>query len=100
MSVLVTVNSFTLSNTSVASVSLRNESVKASNVRVFKFNGDRPFSVCGCRWTNDMGKVPESRNQPDSSAPFCSMFLTYPHLFKLNVFIVKDKMVGCQVDCS
>jgi len=54
MSVLVTVNSFTLSNTSVASVSLKNESVKASNVRVLKFNGDCPFSACGCRWTNDI----------------------------------------------
>ena len=54
MSVLVTVNSFTLSNTSIASESLRNESVKASNVRVLKFNGDRPFSVCGNRWTNDI----------------------------------------------
>jgi len=45
-------------------------------------------------------KVPESRNQPDSLTPFCSMSLAYPHLFKLNVFIMKDKMVGCQVDCS
>jgi len=50
----MTVNSLTLSNTSVASVSLRNESVKTSNVRVLKFNGNRPFSVCGCRWTNDI----------------------------------------------
>ena len=51
VNVLATVNSFTVSNTSVASASCSNDNEKVSKVRHRKAMGHCPLMVCGRRLT-------------------------------------------------
>lgn len=112
---LMTVSSLTLSNTSPASASRANVSVKVSNVLVRKASGAKPCKVNGIRVTDEMSGYGTSQPHHTrkevwtrtgiiiSLGTLCAMLQsrpTHPHLpiLAAQLFIEReDEMVGREV---